>query len=122
RKRPWFLRAMVLGGFLPYLAVWTGWWTREVGRQPWIVYNIMRTYEGVSHMGLGEEIAWFAGYVVFELTVWAGAWYFFSRVIRKGPDLESPLPGAPEQYADQEDAGGGLAKPIFAKPSFGKSY
>ena len=37
RKRPWFLRAVVFSAFLPYLAIWCGWWTREVGRQPWVV-------------------------------------------------------------------------------------
>jgi len=115
RRRPWFLRLMVFSGFLPYLAIWTGWWTREVGRQPWVVYGLMRTYEGVSHMGIGQEIAWFAGYIAFELSVWAGAWYFFSKIIRKGPDLDSPLPGAhaPNEAAE---AGGGLATPSFAKP------
>ncbi|OFC52162.1 cytochrome D ubiquinol oxidase subunit I, partial [Acidithiobacillus caldus] len=116
RQRPWFLRLMVFSGFLPYLAIWTGWWTREVGRQPWVVYNIMRTYEGVSHMGVGQEIAWFAGYIVFELSVWAGAWYFFSKVIRKGPDLDSPLPGVSSDTDASVEAGGGMVRPSFAKP------
>ncbi|WP_312283870.1 cytochrome ubiquinol oxidase subunit I [Candidatus Igneacidithiobacillus taiwanensis] len=117
RARPWFLRLVVLSGFLPYLAIWTGWWTREVGRQPWVVYGLMRTYEGVSHMGLGQEIAWFAGYILFELSVWAGAWYFFSKIIRKGPDLDSPLPGTTEADEEVHQGGGGLATPSFAKPA-----
>lgn len=116
RRRPWFLRLMVFSGFLPYLAIWTGWWTREVGRQPWVVYGLMRTYEGVSHMGLGQEVAWFVGYIVFELSVWSGAWYFFSKIIRNGPDLHSPLPGMQEEDTKPE-AGGGLATPTFAKPT-----
>ena len=33
----WFLRAFVATAALPYIAIWVGWWTREVGRQPWVV-------------------------------------------------------------------------------------
>ncbi|HVE21881.1 MAG TPA: cytochrome ubiquinol oxidase subunit I [Acidocella sp.] len=87
----WFLRATVLCGFLPYIAVWTGWWTREVGRQPWLVYGMMTTAQGTSRMSVGEEIFWMIGYLGFEVLVWACAWYFFAKVVRQGPDMESPV-------------------------------
>jgi len=86
-----FLRILVFSAFLPYLAIWTGWWTREVARQPWVVYGMMRTSEGVSDLSLGAEIAWLVGFILFELTVWWGTWHFFGKVIRKGPDLDSPV-------------------------------
>ncbi|MGC8466866.1 MAG: cytochrome ubiquinol oxidase subunit I [Acidithiobacillus sp.] len=117
RRHPNFLRLMVFSGFLPYLAVWTGWWTREIGRQPWVVYDLMRTWQGVSHMSVSAESLWFAGYIVFELMVWGGAWYFFSRIIQKGPDVDSPVVGSPEATA----SGGGLAQPSFAKPTLEKT-
>lgn len=87
----WFLRLIVFSAFLPYLAIWTGWWTREVARQPWIVYGLMTTAEGMSHMSVAAEVFWLVGFIVFEVIVWAGAWYFFAKVIRKGPDLDSPV-------------------------------
>jgi cytochrome bd ubiquinol oxidase subunit I len=87
----WFLRFTVLCGFLPYIAVWTGWWTREIGRQPWVVYGMMTTAQGVSHMSVAQEIFWMIGYVGFEVMVWGGTWYFFAKAIRKGPDMESPV-------------------------------
>jgi cytochrome d ubiquinol oxidase subunit I len=114
QNRPWFLRSLVFSAFLPYLAVWTGWWTREVGRQPWIVFHQMRTYQGISHLNILQQIFWFAGYVLFELTVWAGAWYFFLKVIRQGPDMNSPLPGT---VPVEHQADGGVAHPTFAKPA-----
>ena len=86
----WFLRFTVLCGFLPYIAVWTGWWTREIGRQPWVVYGMMTTAQGTSHMSVAQEIFWMIGYVGFELAVWAGTWYFFAKAIRKGPDMDEP--------------------------------
>ena len=103
-KHPWFLRAVIISGFLPYLAIWTGWWVREIGRQPWVVYGLMRTYQGVSHMSVAQETLWFAGYVVFELTVWGGAWYFFARVIAKGVD----------DIPDSSTLGGSAHSPLFA--------
>ncbi|MBU2812211.1 cytochrome ubiquinol oxidase subunit I [Acidithiobacillus thiooxidans] len=118
RKNPLFLRLLVFSGFLPYLAVWTGWWTREIGRQPWVVYNLMRTWQGVSHMGVTAESFWLIGYIIFELMVWGGAWYFFTRVIQKGPDMTSPVIGASDH--DAHPSGGGIAKPTFAKPTMNK--
>lgn len=90
-RNRWFLRAAVLVGPLPYLAVWTGWWTREVARQPWVAYGLMRTAQGVSHMSVMQEVFWLIGYALFEVMVWAGTWYFFAKVIRRGPDMDSPV-------------------------------
>lgn len=114
RQHPWFLRAVVFSAFLPYLAIWTGWWVREIGRQPWVVFGMMRTYEGVSHMSLGQEVVWFVGYIIFELAVWSGAWYFFSRVIQKGVN---DIPDSTHLWEKPEaiHSGGGHVSPHFTK-------
>jgi cytochrome d ubiquinol oxidase subunit I len=118
RQHPWFLRAVVFAAFLPYLAIWTGWWVREIGRQPWVVYGLMRTYQGVSNMSMTQEIVWFAGYIVFELVVWAGAWYFFSRVIAKGVDGIAPSDTLFHHHEEEgSQAGGGHVQTTFAKPT-----
>jgi cytochrome d ubiquinol oxidase subunit I len=44
----WFLRAVALSGVAAVTALETGWTTTEVGRQPWIVYNHLRTADAVS--------------------------------------------------------------------------
>jgi cytochrome d ubiquinol oxidase subunit I len=44
----WFLRAAALSGAAAVLALEAGWVTTEVGRQPWIVWGVMRTSEAVS--------------------------------------------------------------------------
>jgi len=90
-QNPLFLRVVVFSAFLPYISVWTGWWTREVARQPWVVYGLMRTAQGVSHMSVPLEVFWLVGYMAFELMVFGGTWYFLAKVIRKGPDLTSPV-------------------------------
>ena len=52
RKRlpesPWFYRALVVAGPLSVVALIAGWVTTEVGRQPWVVYRVMRTSEAVT--------------------------------------------------------------------------
>jgi cytochrome bd ubiquinol oxidase subunit I len=45
---PWFHRAVVAAGPLSVVALISGWVTTEVGRQPWVVYEVMRTEEAVT--------------------------------------------------------------------------
>jgi cytochrome bd ubiquinol oxidase subunit I len=45
----WFLRATAVSGVASVVALECGWIVTEVGRQPWIVYNVMRTSDAVTH-------------------------------------------------------------------------
>jgi cytochrome d ubiquinol oxidase subunit I len=47
-RSPWFYRALIVAGPLALVALIAGWITTEVGRQPWIVYEVMRTEEAVT--------------------------------------------------------------------------
>jgi cytochrome bd ubiquinol oxidase subunit I len=47
-RSKWFYRAVVLAGPLSLVALICGWVTTEVGRQPWVVYEVMRTSEAVT--------------------------------------------------------------------------
>src|SRR5258708_24048460 len=44
----WFLRALILAAPLGFVAIETGWVVTEVGRQPWIIYGVMRTADAVT--------------------------------------------------------------------------
>jgi len=46
----WLLRGLVAAGPLGFLAIETGWVVTELGRQPWIIYGVMRTREAVTPM------------------------------------------------------------------------
>ncbi|MGH2801112.1 MAG: cytochrome ubiquinol oxidase subunit I, partial [Thermoleophilaceae bacterium] len=50
-RSPWFHRALVAAGPLSVVALIAGWVTTEVGRQPWVVYEVMRTEEAVTGAG-----------------------------------------------------------------------
>ena len=45
---PWLLRALVVGSPLGFIALEAGWIVTEVGRQPWVIYGVMRTRDGVT--------------------------------------------------------------------------
>jgi cytochrome d ubiquinol oxidase subunit I len=47
-RSPWFYRALVVAGPASVVALIAGWVTTEVGRQPWVVYGVMRTEEAVT--------------------------------------------------------------------------
>ena len=97
-RNKWFLRVLVFSAFLPFLAIWTGWWTREVGRQPWLVQDLMRVTEGVSKMTVLEASLWLAGFFVFELFVWYFTWYFLAKVMRAGPNMDRPVQYGAHQH------------------------
>ena len=45
---PWLLRALVACGPLGFVAIEAGWTVTEVGRQPWVIYQILRTADAVT--------------------------------------------------------------------------
>jgi cytochrome bd ubiquinol oxidase subunit I len=72
-RSSWFYRALVLAGPLALVALISGWITTEVGRQPWVVYDVMRTEDAVTgasgipvgyatlalvYLGLSIAVAW----------------------------------------------------------------
>ena len=62
----WLLRGLVAAGPLGFLAIETGWVVTELGRQPWIIYGVMRTREAVTPMpGLVVPFVIFAAVYIF---------------------------------------------------------
>lgn len=87
-----FLRAWMAAAPLAYLAVQAGWIVREVGRQPWLLQDLMRTAEGVSRLP-AASVAWsLAGYCLAYLVLTGAFLVFVRRLLRQGPDLEAAPP------------------------------
>ena len=60
----WILWPMMLSFPLPYIANTAGWMTAELGRQPWLVYGLLRTSEGYSkHVGTGTSLFTLLGFL-----------------------------------------------------------
>jgi cytochrome bd ubiquinol oxidase subunit I len=86
----WLLWLLMLSAPLPYIANTAGWMTAELGRQPWLIYGIMRTAHGFSpRVAAGN--AWFSllGFMGMY-TLLAILWLFLIyREIEQGPELEA---------------------------------
>ena len=81
---------------LPALAIQLGWATAEVGRQPWIVYGLMRTDEATSTVVSAPEIAFSILLFGAVYAFLGGLWLFLMRrAIREGP-VQEPEPGGLE--------------------------
>lgn len=94
RKRLWdtrpFLRFALLMGPSGVLAILAGWYTTEIGRQPWTVYGLLRTADAVSAHGavqLGVTLIIFI--VVYSAVFGTGIAYLL-RLIRVGPESHTP--------------------------------
>lgn len=75
----WFYRCAAVAGVASVVALEAGWITAEVGRQPWIVYNLMRVSEAVTNISAGPIWTSFAIVVViYALVIWA----FLSILLR----------------------------------------
>jgi cytochrome d ubiquinol oxidase subunit I len=87
----------ILAAPLGYVAVECGWTVRCVGRQPWTVYNYIRTEDAVSNLPPGDVLTTLTLFASVYAVLLFAAFYFGSRIIRKGPDFNLPLPGMEEQ-------------------------
>jgi cytochrome bd ubiquinol oxidase subunit I len=70
---PWFFRAIVAAAPLSVVALIAGWVTTEVGRQPWVVYEVMRTEEAVTGAA-GIPIGYATLVIVYAGLIAAVAW------------------------------------------------
>jgi cytochrome d ubiquinol oxidase subunit I len=77
---------------LPYLTNLLGWTVAEMGRQPWIVYGLMRTEHGVSKIAASQ--VWGSLFMFFAIYTLLGAidFYLIWKFARKGPLPETRNP------------------------------
>jgi cytochrome bd ubiquinol oxidase subunit I len=80
----WFYRAVVVAGPASVVALIAGWIVTEVGRQPWIVYELMRTEQAVT--GAEGIPVGYAALVVVYIGLAGVAFYMLRRLARQGPE------------------------------------
>lgn len=95
-NRRLFLIAWILAIPLGFVATIAGWMTREIGRQPWIVYHIMRTEEGLSSNLDPKVVATTMGLYTLLFLIFIVFFTLFTiRIIRTGPNFSLSLPRYP---------------------------
>lgn len=95
-RYPLFLWLLIFMVPLPYLALECGWVVAEVGRQPWIVYGLMRTRDAVSELPRFQVAASLLGFLVLYSGLGALDFFLLAKYARRGPEEETETAPAPE--------------------------
>jgi cytochrome d ubiquinol oxidase subunit I len=77
-----------------FIAVLAGWWVTEVGRQPYVVYGVLRTAAAVSPLPGGPVVISLAAFVCTYTVVFGAGCYYILRLIGKGPLSEEGIYGS----------------------------
>jgi cytochrome d ubiquinol oxidase subunit I len=81
-----FLKLCEWASPLGFVAVICGWLTTEVGRQPWVVYGLMRTRDAVTPSLTGTDVlVSLAVYGIAYVAIFGAGSYFLMRLLRAGP-------------------------------------
>ncbi|MGO4304503.1 cytochrome ubiquinol oxidase subunit I [Cupriavidus sp. RAF12] len=101
-----FLRMALWMGPTGLIALLAGWFTTEIGRQPWVVYGLMRTADAVTPHGVPEMTFTVALFVVSYVFVFGVGIAYMLRLVRKGPQEHEgdPPEGVTEPPPDHKPA------------------
>ncbi|MBP1692307.1 MAG: cydA [Chloroflexi bacterium] len=102
----WLLWLFVVTVFLAEIAITAGWWTAEIGRQPWIVYGLLKTAAGTSPaLSTGEVAASMVMFIGLYILLFFLFIYLLNGKIQHGPepleDVESvPVTSLPDSFRE----------------------
>ena len=91
-KAKWLLWSMIFSVTFPHIAQQCGWISTEMGRQPWIVWKLLRTSDGVSTSITGPQV--FGSILMFifiYLLLFALFLFLLDRKIKQGPEGEGDI-------------------------------
>lgn len=83
---PKYLKLMLLSIPLPYIACELGWMVTEVGRQPWIVYGLMKTSDAVSPIATSQVLTTLIAFIVLYGLLGVTGFYLIAKNALKGPE------------------------------------
>ena len=97
---PILLKAFLYSIPLPYLACEAGWMLAEVGRQPWVVYGVMKTSAAVSPIAASQVLISLIAFVGVYAFLGAVAFYLMASQARKGPEPYPATAGGAEEEVE----------------------
>ena len=99
-SRRWLLKAWIISVPLGFIAVEMGWITREVGRQPWTIYHLVRTADAASSLPAASVAGSLLVYALIYAVLLAAFLVFARRLLQRGPDMTSPTPSSSASGAE----------------------
>lgn len=86
-NKKWLLWAMIFSVALPHIGQQAGWASAEIGRQPWIVWKLLRTTEGVSNsVNTGQLFGSITMFVMVYILLFSLFLFLLDRKIKHGPE------------------------------------
>lgn len=98
-ENKWLQRFAVVMGPSGFIALLAGWFTTEVGRQPWLVYGVLKTKDGLSPVSAEQVGLSLIIFVVVYCVVFGIGIYYMFKIMHKGPEF---VYSQPELHADSE--------------------
>lgn len=87
-ENKWFLKILVIAVILPQIANQLGWLSAEVGRQPWIVYNVLKTADALSKaVSSGQVIFSLILFTIIYILLFILFLFLLDRKIKSGPEV-----------------------------------
>jgi len=110
-SNPWFLRFATWMGPSGLIAILAGWYTTEIGRQPWVVYGVMRTEHAVSNHSALVLSTTLIAFIVMYFAVFGTGVSYMLKLVAKGPHQSEEV--NPPQDPGQSQR---PARPLSAAP------
>jgi cytochrome d ubiquinol oxidase subunit I len=88
-ESPLLLKIMLFSIPLPYVAIQLGWVVTELGRQPWIVWGMLRTEDAVSAVSTLQVATTLAGFFLVYSLLGIVGYYLIIKHAKQGPQLEN---------------------------------
>jgi cytochrome bd ubiquinol oxidase subunit I len=85
----WYLWVMLFAIPLPYLAMEMGWVLAEVGRQPWIVYGLLKTAHAASPVAHVQVLTTLVGFILVYGLLGIAGFYLIANFAKKGPQTKN---------------------------------
>ena len=108
----WMLRFALLMGPSGLIAILAGWYTTEIGRQPWVVYGVMRTAHAVSNHSAMTLSVTLIVFIVMYIAVFGTGTSYMLKLVGKGPHPHEEAVGTDHAEGQSLRA----ARPLSAAP------
>ena len=97
-EQKWLLRIFVLAVILPQIANQVGWYAAEMGRQPWVVYGLLRTSDALSKSVTANQV-WFSLilFAIIYIFLFLLFIYLLNKKIKHGPESKEMIDKRPKQ-------------------------
>jgi cytochrome d ubiquinol oxidase subunit I len=104
-KQRWFHKWCLFSSPLGFIAIIAGWFTTETGRQPWVVYNLLRTKDAASILNPDTVLTSLILFIIIYFVLFSSFIFYLARLVKKRPEeiYPSEMPDYLTAWLEKED-------------------